>query len=74
MKKEDTPFIITVIQDVAHVSSLVNTFFRDDKKTTQWLNTSNPLLGGQEPIEMIFKGRTEKLVDFINNQLEGNLP
>lgn len=74
MKKEDIPFIITVIQDMSNVSRLVNTFFKDEKKTTQWLNTKNPLLGEQEPIEMIFKGRTDKLLKFIQNQIEGNSP
>ena len=72
--KESEPFIITVIQDLSNVSQLVNTFFKDEKKTTLWMNTSNPLLGDQEPIEMIFAGRTEKLIDFIINQLGGNLP
>ncbi len=72
MKKEDTPFIITIIQDLASVSSLVNSFFNNDKKTTQWLNTKNPLLGEKEPIEMIFEGKTEKLIGFINSRLEGN--
>lgn len=72
MKKEDEPFVITVIQDVANISSLVNMFFKDDKKTAQWLNTENPLLGHQEPIEMIFKGRTKKLKKFLLSQLEEN--
>lgn len=74
MKKENEPFIITVIQDLANISSLVNTFFKDNEKTTVWLNTENPLLGNQEPVEMIFKGRTSKLRKFIESQLEGNLP
>lgn len=70
----ETPFIITVIQDLSRVSQLVNTYFKDEKKTNQWLNTVNPLLGNQEPTQMIFAGRTEKLINFIENQLEGNIP
>lgn len=72
MDKGNEPFIITVIQDMANISALVNKFFKDEKKTTQWLNTKNPLLGDVEPIEMIFAGRTEKLRDFITNQLNEN--
>lgn len=74
MKRENEPFIITVIQDLSRVSHLVNTYFNDEKKTTQWLNSENQLLGGQEPVEMIFKGRTEKLLKFIKSQLKGNKP
>lgn len=74
MKKENEPFIITVIQDLSNVSALANTYFKDEKKTSQWMNTENPLLGGQEPVEMIFKGRTEKLLKFIKNQLDGINP
>lgn len=74
MKKDNEPFIITVIQDLSNISHLVNTHFNDEKKTTLWMNTENPLLGNQEPVEMIFKGRTEKLRKFIVSQLEGNLP
>lgn len=74
MNKENEPFIITVIQDLANISSLVNTYFNDKEKTTKWLNTSNPLLGDQEPLEMIFKGNTEKLRKFIVSQMEGILP
>jgi hypothetical protein len=72
MKKEETPFIINIIQDMANISFLVNTYFNDEKKTTQWLNTENPLLGNQEPVQMIFAGRTEKLKNFIEQQLLGN--
>jgi len=70
MKNE--PFIITQIQDMAYVAELVNSFFQDDKKTTIWLNTENPLLGNQIPMDMIFAGRTEKLVNFIKDRQEGN--
>lgn len=72
MKKENEPFIITVITDLANVSSLVNSVFQNEVKTAQWMNTGNPLLGGQEPVEMIFKGKTEKLVEFIKTSLEQN--
>jgi len=70
----DEPFIITVVQDMSRVSQLVNSFFLDDKKTTLWLNTSNPLLGDVTPMSMIFDGRTDKLVKFIESSLEGNFP
>lgn len=69
MKKENEPFIITAIQDMTNVTRLVNSFFKDEKKTTQWLNTANPLLGGKEPMEMIFSGQTEKLLNLIEDNL-----
>lgn len=63
--KDSEPFIITVIQDLANITSLVNRHFNDEQKTQQWLNTENPQLKNQEPIEMIFKGQTEKLKNYI---------
>ena len=71
MKKE--PFIITVIQDLTRISTIVNSHFRDEKKTAIWLNTSNHLLGYKMPIEMIFEGRTNKLIEFIKSSLEENV-
>lgn len=62
-------FIIDVIQDLANVSRLVNTYFNDEEKTTAWMNASNPLLGNQVPTDMIFARRTEKLKSFIEEQL-----
>ena len=72
MKKKSEPFIITVIQDLANISALVNTHFQNNEKTTQWMNTENPLLDGKEPVEMIFSGRTEKLLEIINTNLKNN--
>lgn len=67
-------FVVDVIQDLANISALVNSFFKDEAKTTIWLNTPNPLLGGQVPNDMIFQRRTDKLRCFIENQLAGNHP
>ena len=63
-----------ILQDLTSISELVNSFFKDDAKTTLWLNTENPLLGNQKPINMVFLGRTKKLEVFIKNQLKGNTP
>lgn len=67
-------FVVDVIRDLQDISALVNTFFKDEEKTTLWLNTPNPLLGGQVPHHMIMQGRAAKLRLFIENQLEGNHP
>lgn len=72
MNKENEPFIITVIQDLANATSLVNSFFKDEAKTQTWMNSANPLLGNKEPAQMIFEGRTEKLIKFIRDRLEAN--
>jgi hypothetical protein len=68
MKK---PYIIQTLLEYSEVYELVNSFFKDKEKTNLWLNTENHLLGGLEPVEMIFLGRTEKLIKFIKNQLDG---
>ncbi len=67
-------FVVDVIQDLANISSLVNSFFNDEEKTTLWMNTRNHLLGDQIPYEMIFNRRTAKLRDFIQSQLSQNFP
>ena len=72
MNEENVPFVIKVIQDLADASSLVNSHFKDEKKTTIWMNSSNPLLGNKTPSEMIFENRTEKLMDFIKSSLIEN--
>ena len=60
------------IMDLIEVSNMVNEFFKNEEKTTIWLNTINPLLGNQIPIDMILAGRTEKLKNFIETQLNEN--
>ena len=60
--------------DIIEINGIVNSFFKDESKTTQWLNFSNPLLGDVSPMDMVMAGRTEKLKLFIKNQLEGHLP
>jgi hypothetical protein len=67
-------FVVDVIRDLNDISALVNTFFKDEEKTTLWLNTPNPLLGGQIPHQMIMQRRTAKLRLFIENQLGGIHP
>jgi hypothetical protein len=49
-------------------------FFRDEVKTFLWFHTSNPMLGGCKPIDMILKGREKKLAKFIAACREGNGP
>lgn len=52
----------------------VNSFFKNQSKTRVWMETENPGLGGVTPIDMIAMGRYQKLMDFIENCLEGNRP
>lgn len=52
----------------------VFSFFKDEVKTFLWFVTTNPLLGGCRPIDMILMGREKKLSDFIKNCVDGNLP
>ena len=49
-------------------------FDGDEDKCALWWATSNPLLGGARPLDMVNQGRVEKLTRWIDQQLEGNLP
>jgi len=54
---------------------LVLNYFDDNyEKTLMWCYVDNPALGGVKPIQMILNGRTDKLLKFIENALDGNLP
>ncbi len=55
-------------------STLYQFFNWDCEKVDLWMNTRNPLLGNQIPIEMVLIGRHEKLLDFIESQIEGKYP
>ena len=49
---------------------LLTTFFKNDEsKVAMWLDSKNPLLGLQRPIEMIKIGRSKKLLKFMEVQL-----
>lgn len=49
-------------------------FFNDANKTELWFESENPHFGNVKPIEMIVIGKVDKLLSFIENQLEGNNP
>jgi hypothetical protein len=49
-------------------------FNGDYEKTLIWFATKNAGLGDTAPLVMISVGRTEKLCQFINAQLDGNRP
>lgn len=57
------------IRTFTELAELVNTHFKNRKKTHVWFNTENPLLGGVSPIGMLAIGRGEKLEKFIQGQL-----
>ncbi len=49
-------------------------FKGDGQKANAWFKTQNPLLGDVSPYWMIYVGRIDKLLKFIETQLEGNHP
>ena len=60
---------------IHEVRQLVLEFFEyDHDKVRLWMLTKNPALGGVEPMLMIARGRSEKLIKWINNSLDLNLP
>jgi hypothetical protein len=54
------------------ITALSKHFKGDDVKVALWLTTENEALGGLTPIDMIKKGRIEKLLYFVNTSIESN--
>lgn len=50
---------------------LVNGVFKDIRKTSMWFHANNPLLGGISPMQMIMRGRSEKLLKFVRALVAG---
>lgn len=46
----------------------------DKDKATTWFQSDNPLLGNVSPYYMVIEGRGEKLLKFIDAQLEEGEP
>lgn len=66
---------MTQRETILECQKLVLKFFNQDmKKTTAWFGAPNPLLGEVSPNQMLEMGRHEKLLKFIESQLEGNVP
>ena len=51
------------------LESLDEFFEGNDVKVFAWLNTKNPHLGYDTPMNIIEIGRSEKLLEFVNIQL-----
>lgn len=49
-------------------------FFNDTEKVYAWLTVKNPGLGGISPLMLINTGRAHKVLQFIVDAQEGNLP
>lgn len=61
------------IRDCDEVFFEVNKFFKDEAKTEAWMQTSNLNFGGVCPLELIFRGKTHKVLQFIKAaREEGN--
>lgn len=52
----------------------VHDFFKDYKKTMAWLTTKNPMFGNISPLYLINVNRGHRVLQFIENAKEGNLP
>jgi len=58
-----------------NVFNIVNSHFADINKTKIWIETPNSALGDIEPFNFLYlETRYEKLLKFIKNQLDGNIP
>ncbi len=54
--------------------SISKYFNGDETKIALWFKMENPALGGISPLDMIRHGRVKKLMGFIQNQIEGDIP
>lgn len=64
-----------LLSEVAVLCESVATYFEGDvTKTALWFKVENPGLGGITPRDLIRFGRLQKLSEFIQNQLEGDMP
>jgi hypothetical protein len=58
----------------AQARTLVAGFFSGDQaKTALWFRTANPLLGHLCPNDLVRMGRAERLLRFVEGQLEENV-
>lgn len=51
---------------------MLTKYFKNESRAALWLDTKNPTLGNQRPIEMIKNGRSKKLLDFIRIAINEN--
>ena len=49
---------------------LLDYFKGDHVKTNKWFKIKNPLLGNVSPLSMILVGRIDKLILFVEQQIE----
>lgn len=59
---------------IVEIVCRVNDFFRDYEKSATWLNTPNLNFGNLAPLFLIGVGRGHKVLAFIKDAREGNLP
>ena len=54
------------LEQIANICNLVAAYFDGDvQKTALWFKTTNPMLGGVPPRDMIRFGRYKKLLQFV---------
>ena len=64
---------LQILKSLVKIADKVNEeYFHDREKTTVWMNTSNPMLGNFSPHELIFRGKYERVLQFIETALEEN--
>lgn len=65
---------VRIDKQTVEIISKVQDFFKDYEKTNAWMRTKNPFFGHLSPIFLINRGRGHKVLQFIDNAKEGNLP
>ena len=59
-----------LVESIFDVFDILNSM----EKTAHWFTIKNPHLGNMRPIDMFLIGRGHKVLSFIRNAKEGNLP
>ena len=60
--------------DVMIFGHVYEYFGGNAEKTVAWMTTENPLLGNVTPYKMMEDGRSEKLLEWVEQQLSENRP
>lgn len=63
------------LEQVAHICAIVAGHFEGDiDKTALWFRTPNPMIGDISPRDMIRFGRYKRLLKFVMEARDANLP
>lgn len=63
---------VELTNELIDIICKVNCFFENYDKTLLWMKSKNNNFGGCSPLDLINRGRSHKVVEFINDALDSN--